>query len=61
GSVLSCMLKAAKKLDNGFLVGIFADDGRKFKSLYLEEKIFDKEEYDNALTSAKNISDIHIQ
>lgn len=60
GSVLSCMLKAAEKLDNGFLVGIFADDGRKFKSLYLEENIFDKEEYDNALISAKNISDIHI-
>lgn len=60
GSVLSCMLKAAEKLDDGFLVGIFADDGRKFKSLYLEENIFDKEEYDNALISAKNISDIHI-
>src|ERR687890_1914300 len=60
GSVLSCMLKAAEKLDNGLLVGIFADDGRKFKSLYLEENIFDKEEYDNALISAKNISNIHI-
>src|ERR687889_63458 len=59
GSVMSCMLKAAEKLDNGLLVGIFADDGRKFKSLYLEENIFDKEEYDNALISAKNISNIH--
>jgi cysteine synthase B len=54
------MLKAAEKLDNGLLVGIFADDGRKFKSLYLEENIFDNEEYDNALISAKNISNIQI-
>src|ERR671921_807892 len=58
GSVLSSMLKAAEKLDNGLLVGIFADDGRKFKSLYLKENIFNKEEYDNALLSAKNISNI---
>ena len=52
------MLKAAEKLDNGHFVGIFADDGRKFRSLYLKENIFNKEEYDNALLSAKNISDI---
>src|ERR671921_1159775 len=58
GSVLSSMLKAAEKLDNGLLVGIFADDGRKFKSLYLKENIFDEDEYDNALISAKNISNI---
>jgi cysteine synthase B len=58
GSVLSSMLKAAEKLDNGLLVGIFADDGRKFRSLYLKENIFDKDEYDNALISAKNISNI---
>src|SRR5215217_6189730 len=58
GSVLSSMLKTAEKLDNGLLVGIFADDGRKFKSLYLKENIFDEDEYDNALISAKNISNI---
>ena len=58
GSVLSSMLKAAEKLDNGFVVGIFADDGRKFRSLYLKENIFDKDEYDNALQSAKNMSNI---
>src|SRR5918996_6379976 len=58
GSVLSSMLKAAEKLDNGLLVGIFADDGRKFRSLYLKENIFDKDEYDNALISAKSISNI---
>jgi len=55
---LSSMLKTAEKLDNGLLVGIFADDGRKFRSLYLKENIFDKDEYDNALISAKNISNI---
>jgi S-sulfo-L-cysteine synthase (O-acetyl-L-serine-dependent) len=58
GSVLSSMLKAAEKLDNGLLVGIFADDGRKFRSLYLEQNILRKEEYDNALISAKNISNV---
>src|SRR5918993_4097284 len=58
GSVLSSMLKAAEKLDNGHLVGIFADDGRKFRSLYLKENIFDKDEYDNALITAKNMSNI---
>ena len=58
GSVLSSMLRAAEKLDNGLLVGIFADDGRKFRSLYLEESIFRKEEYENALINAKNISNV---
>ena len=58
GSVLSSMLRAAEKLDNGLLVGIFADDGRKFRSLYLEESILRKEEYDNALINAKNISNV---
>src|SRR5918911_377841 len=52
GSVLSCMLKAAEKLDNGLLVGIFADDGRKFKSLYTQQNIFSSEEYERALRNA---------
>ena len=36
GSVMSSMLKYSKETDKGVIVGIFADDGRKIKSLYKE-------------------------
>jgi cysteine synthase B len=42
---MSAMIKVSKKIEEGFLVGIFADDGRKFKSLYSELKLFGPEEY----------------
>jgi cysteine synthase B len=50
------MLKVAEKIDSGVLVGIFADDGRKFKSLYVKEGIFTEQEYDSALANAKHMS-----
>jgi S-sulfo-L-cysteine synthase (O-acetyl-L-serine-dependent) len=53
GSVMTSMLKMAHDLDHGIVVGIFADDGRKFKSLYLREKILTEKEYDKALKCAK--------
>jgi S-sulfo-L-cysteine synthase (O-acetyl-L-serine-dependent) len=53
GSVMSSMLKMAHNLDHGIIVGIFADDGRKFRSLYLQEKILTEQEYDEALKNAK--------
>jgi S-sulfo-L-cysteine synthase (O-acetyl-L-serine-dependent) len=56
GSVMTSMLKTAEKLDNGVLVGIFADDCRKFKSLYTQQNIFTAEEYEAALKTAKNLS-----
>ena len=40
------------------VVGIFADDGRKFKSIYAQEKIMTAEEFDNALKSAEHLSKI---
>jgi cysteine synthase B len=49
GSVLTSMLKVARNLDHGFIVGIFADDGRKFKSLYIKENVLSEEEYDKAI------------
>lgn len=49
GSVMSCMLKYSKKIDKGVIVGIFADDGRKFKSLYKEQNVFAENEYVSAL------------
>ena len=58
GSVMTSMLKVAENLDNGVVVGIFADDGRKFKSLYLKENIMDRQEYDEALAGAKHLSQL---
>src|SRR5919202_1827427 len=58
GSVMTSMLKTAEKLDNGVIVGIFADDGRKFKSLYTQQNVFTEEEYETALKNAKNLSDV---
>jgi len=46
------------KVDQGCVVGIFADDGRKFKSLYAKQNIFSEEDFDNALKEAKHVSQI---
>ncbi len=58
GSVMASMLKTAEKLDSGVLVGIFADDGRKFRSLYTQQNVFTNKEYETALRSAKNLSNV---
>lgn len=56
GSVMASMLKIAEKLESGNLVGIFADDGTKFKSLYDQQNVFTDTEYSNILKNAKNLS-----
>jgi len=56
GSVMASMLKTAEKLESGNLVGIFADDGTKFKSLYDQQGVFTDMEYYNILKNAKNLS-----
>jgi len=56
GSVMSSMLHVAQNLDHGVLIGIFADDGRKFKSLYTRENILSEQEYDKAFVNAKHMS-----
>jgi len=56
GSVMASMLKVAEKIGSGVLVGIFADDGRKFKSLYVREGIFTEQEFGRALANAKHMS-----
>lgn len=43
-------------IEKGHVVGIFADDGRKFKSLYVQQRIFTDEEFDKALKEAKHLS-----
>lgn len=45
-------------IDQGVIVGIFADDGRKFKSLYAQQKVFTEDEFDAALKEAKYLSKI---
>ena len=40
------------------VVGIFADDGRKFKSIYAQQKIMTEKEFNEALKVAKHMSDI---
>lgn len=49
GSVMSSMLKSSKEIDNGVIVGIFADDGRKFRSLYKEQNVLVESDYVTAL------------
>ncbi len=53
GAVMTSMLRVARNLDHGVIVGIFADDGRKFRSLYNQENVLTEQEYDRALNGAK--------
>jgi cysteine synthase B len=50
GSVMSAMIKLSQSIDKGILVGIFADDGRKFKSLYSQQNLLSENEYKEAET-----------
>ncbi|MDE1764901.1 MAG: PLP-dependent cysteine synthase family protein [Thaumarchaeota archaeon] len=43
-------------IERGCMVGIFADDGKKFKSLYEQQKIFSDAEFDRALKEARHLS-----
>ncbi len=55
-AVYACMKKY--KIDSGCVVGIFADDGRKFKSTYSKLNVMTEEEFDQALKNAKHMSKI---
>jgi cysteine synthase B len=54
GAVYAAMEKLS--LDKGCVVGIFADDGRKFKSLYVQQKVFTEEQFDKAIKEAAHLS-----
>jgi cysteine synthase B len=54
GAVYAAMEKLS--LDKGCVVGIFADDGSKFKSLYAQQKVFTEEQFDKALKEAVHLS-----
>jgi cysteine synthase B len=45
-------------IEKGYAVGIFADDGRKFKSLYTEQKIFTEKEFESALEASEYLSHV---
>jgi cysteine synthase B len=63
GSVLACMIDLAKenaKKDQVF-VGIFADDGRKFKSLYKEMNIFTESEFDEYVDARNHLPELAYQ
>lgn len=63
GSVLASMLDMAKESDkeDQVYVGIFADDGRKFKSLYNELGIFSEEEFDKILVGGNYLPNLAYQ
>ncbi len=51
-------MKKYKVDGEGCIVGIFADDGRKFKSIYAEQNVMTEEEFDKALKEAKHMTEI---
>jgi cysteine synthase B len=55
-AVYACMKKYP--IEKGCVVGIFADDGRKFKSIYAEQKVMTEKEFEKSLKEAKYVSKI---
>ncbi len=51
-------MKKYKVEGEGCIVGIFADDGRKFKSIYAEQNVMTEEEFDEALKESKHMTEI---
>jgi cysteine synthase B len=56
-AVYACMKKYPIEGDS-CVVGIFADDGRKFKSVYASQNVMTEEEFDNCLKDAKHMSEL---
>ena len=44
--------------ENSCVVGIFADDGRKFQSVYQNQNVFSESEFVEALKSAEHMSNL---
>lgn len=44
--------------DDACTVGIFADDGRKFKSIYSSQNVMTEEEFDSCVLQARYLSDL---
>ena len=56
-AVYACMKKYPIE-GNACVVGIFADDGRKFKSVYAEQKIMSSDDFEMCLKDAKHMSEL---
>ena len=54
-AVYACMRKYNVG-ENACVVGIFADDGRKFKSVYAKQNVMTEDEFEAALNDAKHMS-----
>ena len=55
GSVMAAMQDYVNNYEEGVFVGIFADDGRKFQSLYLQQNLFSKDEFNKYLNNCKHL------
>ncbi len=58
GCVMAAVNKLIKSIEKGLIVAIFADDGRKFNSLYINQGVFSKNEFDEALKNAKLLNSL---
>ncbi|MCH8915571.1 MAG: cysteine synthase family protein [Thaumarchaeota archaeon] len=56
-AVYACMKKYPIEGD-ACVVGIFADDGRKFRSVYATQNVMTEKEFDSALKEAKHMSEL---
>jgi cysteine synthase B len=56
-AVYACMKKYSIDTD-ACVVGIFADDGRKFKSVYAAQNVMSEEEFDSAVKTAQHMSEL---
>jgi len=58
GCVMAAAQKVKSKLNEGVIVVIFADDGRKFRSLYTNQGVFTSNEFDKALREARMLTEL---
>ena len=56
-AVYACMKKYPIDGD-AYVVGIFADDGRKFKSVYATQNVMSETDFDSVLKEAKYMSEL---
>ena len=56
-AVYACMKKYSIE-GNACVVGIFADDGRKFRSVYATQNVMTEKEFDDMLKEAKHMSEL---
>ena len=56
-AVYACMKKYPVS-EGACVVGIFADDGRKFKSIYAAQNVMTEEEFDCSVKSARHMSEL---